>query len=71
MAALKDDILPSLSAIAEHIYGDPSPKKVRRLRHLIDNHDFPIKRVGARLEGRRSWIDAYYAEPDSVNDSRR
>jgi hypothetical protein len=56
---LADDLLPDLNAVSEYT-GQP----VRRLRHLIDKHGFPAKRVGAKIESRKSWIDAYYAEPD-------
>jgi hypothetical protein len=64
MGSLREDILPSINAIAEYVYGEANKSTVRRLRHLIDHHDFPIKRVGAKIEGRCSWCDSYYAEPD-------
>jgi hypothetical protein len=64
MSELREDLLPSLNAIAEYVYGEATPSKVRRLRHLIDKHGFPIKRAGAKIEGRKSWCDAYYAQPD-------
>jgi hypothetical protein len=66
MTTLRDDLLPSLNAIAEYVYGEANKSTVRRLRHLIDHHGFPIKRVGAKLEGRRSWCDSYYSQPDNA-----
>jgi hypothetical protein len=56
---LKEDLLPTIGAISEYT-GEP----VRRLRHLIAVHQFPVKRVGSKIQSRKSWIDAYYAEPD-------
>jgi len=56
---LREDLLPTINAIAEYT-GEP----VRRLRHLIAVHQFPVKKVGGKIQSRRSWIDAYYAEPD-------
>jgi hypothetical protein len=68
---LADDLLPNISAIAEYVYGEAKPSTVRRLRHLIDKHGFPIKRAGAKIEGRKSWCDTYYAEPDSANGTSK
>jgi hypothetical protein len=62
---LNEDLLPSVNAIAEYLYGEASKKTVRRVRHLIDRHGLPVKRVGGRIEGRRTWCDAFYAQPDS------
>jgi hypothetical protein len=59
MSTLKDDRLPSVTAIAEYIGTNE-----RRVRHLIAVHGFPHKKVGGKIESRRSWIDHYYAEPD-------
>lgn len=59
MPTLKDDLLPSLRAISEYT-GEPE----RRLRHLIDRHGFPAKRVGAKIQSRRSWINEFYSRPD-------
>jgi hypothetical protein len=67
MPNLKDDLLSSVPAIAEYVYGAATPSTVRRLRHLIDKYGFPVKRVGAKIESRKSWIDRYYAEPDRTN----
>lgn len=64
---LTDDLLANINAIAEYVYGEANKKTVRRLRHLIDKHGFPAKQVGAKWEGRKSWCDAFYAEPDSAN----
>jgi hypothetical protein len=64
---LAQDILPSINSICEYVYGESSPSKVRRLRHMIDAHGFPAKKVAGRIESRRSWIDAYYATPDSAD----
>jgi hypothetical protein len=62
--SLKDDLLPTINAIAEYVYGEANPSTVRRLRHLIEKHGFPVKRVGSKIEGRKTWCDRYYAEPD-------
>jgi hypothetical protein len=59
MMQLKDDLLRSLPEISEYT-GEP----VRRLRHLIDHHGFPAKKAGGKIQSRKSWVDAYYAEPD-------
>jgi hypothetical protein len=67
---LAADILPSINAIAEYVYGEANKKTVRRLRHLIDRHGFPIKKAGARIEGRKSWCDNYYAEPSGSGGDR-
>jgi hypothetical protein len=61
MSALKDDLLRSLDEISSYT-GEP----VRRLRYLIARYGFPHKKVGNKIQSRRSWIDAYYAEPDGV-----
>ena len=37
------------------------------LLFLIDKGIIPAKRVLGRVESRRSWIDAVYAEPDQPN----
>jgi hypothetical protein len=66
MPTLTNDLLPNINAIAEYVYGEANKKNVRRLRHLIDHHRFPIKRVGAKIEGRRSWCDSYYCQPDNA-----
>jgi hypothetical protein len=62
---LADDLLPDLRSIAKYCYGSADPRTVRRLRHLIDRHGFPVKKVGAKYEGRKSWCDQFYAQPDS------
>jgi hypothetical protein len=36
------------------------------VRHLIAVHDLPVKRVGAKIESRKSWIDQYYSTPDNA-----
>jgi len=63
---LHEDLLPNINAIAEYVYGEANKKTVRRLRHLIDKHNFPVKQVGAKYEGRRSWCDSYYSQPDNA-----
>jgi hypothetical protein len=70
MPELKNDILPSVQAIAEHVYGKATPKTIRRLRHLIAAHGLPVKKVGGKIESRRSWIDQYYATPDQPASSK-
>jgi hypothetical protein len=67
MSSLREDLLPNLNAIAEHVYGEATPSTVRRLRHLIAMHGFPHKKVGGKIESRRSWIDQFYASPDRPN----
>ena len=57
---LKDDLLPSVAAIAEYLGASE-----RRVRHLI-NHGLPAKKTAGRITSRRSWIDAYFAEPDQL-----
>jgi hypothetical protein len=69
MPTLSDDRLPNLAAISEYLCGQATPSTIRRLRHLIAVHGFPVKRVGAKIESRRSWIDRYYAEPDKPASS--
>jgi hypothetical protein len=61
---LKDDRLPNITAISEYLCGQATPSTIRRIRHLIAAHGFPHKKVGGKIESRKSWIDAYYAEPD-------
>jgi hypothetical protein len=58
-AALKEDRLASVAAIAEYVGTNE-----RRVRHLIALHGFPHKKIGNLIESRRSWIDQFYAEPD-------
>jgi hypothetical protein len=66
MTNLKDDLLLSLRAISEYT-GEPE----RRLRHLIDHHGFPAKHAGAKIQSKKSWIDAWYAEPDAPRNGAR
>jgi hypothetical protein len=65
--SLAADILPNIRAIAQHIYGEVSPSTERRVRHLIAKNVIPAKKLGGRIESRRSWIDEVYAAPDHVN----
>jgi len=67
MSTLADDILPDVSAMAEYTYGSATPTNVRRIRHLIAEHNFPAKKIGCTWESKKSWINALYAEPDSRN----
>lgn len=55
MKTLAEDRLPSIKAIAQYT-GDNE----RRIRHLINAHNFPHIKVGERIESRRSWVNAYY-----------
>jgi hypothetical protein len=57
---LAEDRLRNVTAIAEYIGTNE-----RRIRHLITAHDFPHKKVGAKIESRKSWIDSYYSQPDA------
>jgi hypothetical protein len=67
LTPLAADLLSGVAAISTHMYGDDSPSNQRRTRHLIDKGIIPAKRVLGRVESRRSWIDAVYAEPDQPN----
>jgi hypothetical protein len=58
-------LLPSVAAIAEYIGASE-----RRVRHLID-HGLPAKKAAGRITSRKSWIDAFFAEPDPPAKSRR
>jgi hypothetical protein len=60
---LAADRLPSIQAIANYT-GD----NVRRVRHLIQHGVIPAKKIGGRIESRRSWIDAVYAQPDAATE---
>jgi hypothetical protein len=61
---LKDDLLPSIGSIAEHVYGEATPQTERRVRHLIERGELPTKKIGGRYTSRKSWLDQLYAEPD-------
>ena len=65
LSPLKNDRLPSVEAIAEYTGDSP-----RRVRHLIDHWNFPHKKIGGKIESRKSWIDKYYAEPDQPAASK-
>jgi len=60
MPELREDLLPTIEAIAEY-----TGHTRRRVRHLIDHHGFPSKKDGGKVTSRKSWVDAYYAEPDA------
>jgi hypothetical protein len=62
---LKHDRLPDVRAIAAYV-----GTTERRVRHLIEKHNFPIKRVGAKIESRKSWVDEFYARPDQPASKR-
>jgi hypothetical protein len=62
MSALRSDLLRSLDEISEYT-GEPT----RRIRYLISRYNFPCKRVGNKIQSRKSWVDRYYAEPDRVS----
>jgi hypothetical protein len=70
-STLSQDLLPSVEDIAAHVYGEATATNVRRIRHLIAVHGFPHKKVGGKIESKKSWIDAYYAEPDSATGTRK
>jgi hypothetical protein len=61
MSALRDDLLPSLRAIAEY-----KGESERRIRYLIARYSLPHRQIGRKIQSRKSWIDAYYAEPDGA-----
>jgi hypothetical protein len=61
--SFSNDLLPSINAIAEYMYGEANPRTVRRVRHMIDR-GLPAKKAAGRLESRKTWIDGWYAEPD-------
>lgn len=52
---LASELLAGVDAIATYC-GQP----VRRIRHLIRQHDFPAVKKGGLLYSRRSWIDRYF-----------
>lgn len=54
---IKGNLCHSLKA-AEAYTGESE----RRLRHLIANHGFPMKKKGGRYQGFYSEIDRWYAE---------
>jgi hypothetical protein len=56
---LARDLLPSIEAIASYTGEAP-----RRIRHLIATFNFPAKKVGGKIQSRKSWVDQFYAEPD-------
>jgi hypothetical protein len=62
--SLADDLLPSIAAIAEYIYGEANSSTERRIRHMVARGDIPAKKTRGRIESRRSWVDSAYAEPD-------
>jgi hypothetical protein len=53
---LADDLLSGVKAFANHT-GLPE----RRIRHMIENHEFPVRKVGGLFYSRRSWIDRYFS----------
>ena len=61
---LAADLLPDVPSIAQEIYGEANASTVRRVRHLIQCHGLPVKKIGGRWESRRSWLQAYYAQAD-------
>lgn len=71
MPELRDDLLPTIDAIAEYVYGEANKITVRRIRHLIDRHGFPAKKAGGKLSSKKSWIEAHYAEPDAPRNGAR
>jgi hypothetical protein len=44
---------------------------VKRVRHLIQIGRLQVKRRGQIFEGRKSWCDAAYAEPDPPGTKHR
>jgi hypothetical protein len=68
---LAADLLPTIEDIAVYVEGEATPPAVRRIRHLIKSHGLPAKKVGGRIQSRRSWLDAFYAEPDHPNGTGR
>jgi hypothetical protein len=65
--SLADDLLSGVEAISKHLYGDATPYHQRRVRHLVDRGLIPSKKMGGRVESRRSWIDEVYSLPDQIN----
>jgi hypothetical protein len=56
-SALKADVLgPGVAKIAEY-----TPDNERRVRHLINKHNFPHFTVGGLIYSRKSWLDRYYS----------
>ena len=59
------DVPRGVRAIAAYLFdGDDGVSAQRRVRHLARNHNLPIRRIGGRIESRRSWLDRIYSEPD-------
>jgi hypothetical protein len=56
--SLASDLLPNIEAIAAYVEGEATPPAIRRIRHLIRAHNLPAKKVGGRIQSRRSWLDA-------------
>ena len=54
--ALRDDYVPSIAGIAEELYGEATPKTVRKVRHQIAKHDLPVVRRGKYISSFRSWL---------------
>ena len=53
---LASDLLNGAAAIAKYT-GEP----VRRIRHLIRQHNFPCFKRGQRIYSRKSWADRYFS----------
>ena len=66
MPDLKDDLLPTIAAIA-----DFTGHSERRVRHLIDHHGFPAKKDGGKWTSRKSWIEHHYGAPDAPRNGAR
>jgi hypothetical protein len=60
------DLLSGVAAISRYLYGDASTPHQRRVRHLVRIGAIPHRKVAGRIETRRSWVEAAYAEPDPV-----
>jgi hypothetical protein len=65
------DVLSGVPAIAECLYGTATPYHVRRTRHLISKGLIPTRKVAGRVESRRSWLEAAWAEPDQIDGAQK
>jgi hypothetical protein len=61
------DIVSGVPAIAECVYGSREPYYVRRTRHLIAKGLIPVRKVAGRVESRKCWLEAIWAEPDQLD----
>lgn len=64
---LDADLLPGAKPIAVFMFGDDSPKNVRRVRHAIRMGRIPVFKSGSILMGRKSTITKYLDEVEAAS----